>query len=188
MNELKQMAYIGFPLMGALSVIDERLGGAFAVGGSLSLVAAGLLKRQVGDLDIIVYNKRIITAFFCEEKYNLRYCASSMKNVSHKDRTPRWSFEIDSIRVCAFYDENPREYVKLQLVNGLVIKVANPKHAIIATKNFITRLMDYHHLMGYQIKSLRKHTSDLVEIYTNLPKKAWYYDQMHCSFNTNDIL
>lgn len=163
----------------------KKSGIEFSVGGSFSLFVWDIIDRKINDLDIIVKRQEDLK-YFSEnyeesfEKYHEESTLSgevviedigdlldnpfTLKKIKYISKQKR--VKINDINVCVFYSEEEENAEYFDLVHlDEPIKVADPKYAILAKKNYLTGFGDIAKISHWdESKILRyvKHISDIM--------------------------
>lgn len=154
------------------------------VGGSISLVAWGVVNRPIGDIDIVVPELESLDDL--EVEYDVDYDfvdsvelvptvdeGKKMVLQKHKRPEPRpinqITFKIGDVKCCAFL--NKGEETKPVMLGDIEFQVAHPKHAVEAKRKYYQHLMKKVKLTEAQEARLKKHLVDI------LMYEAWEFQQ-----------
>lgn len=167
------------------SVVEklEQIGINFVIGGSLSLYLYGVIDREIGDLDLIIYDKGEFNKFIqnfevvddeylgddrLTKKDRMKILAKSLQ----KDNLLNWlenfdanqmRFLIDGINVCVFYS-NEQEDSTYFLVGEHEIKASQPQFAIQVKRKYLKKFdtTEMHNWDEFKKEKYVKHLTDIL--------------------------
>lgn len=168
MTEEEQIKYLGLDKLNVIDKINIVLNGEFQLTGSISLVEYGIVKRKIGDIDIVVKSLDRLKVVFDQKGYDFKEWFDYSEELENPKNTlqgkgkvtNRISFEIDGIKCCAFYGPLETFNVCTYMLNR-EFKVSHPRYSIEAKKKYVQRLFEKDHLNPFQVSSLSKHNSDI---------------------------
>ena len=153
-----------------LEVLQEftELGWDFNISGSLSLLCQGLLDRPVKDLDLVVTSFEPMEAWRKNNNKSwVKYSESVCEIPGEVPEDIYMGFTYRGLKIDLFLKEELEDSKEVQVSDG-IYKCSNADYIIAAKIEFINKFYTKGIASGLckdRLKTLRKHTQDLEEIF-----------------------
>ncbi|MGB1216446.1 MAG: hypothetical protein ACPG5P_01135 [Saprospiraceae bacterium] len=163
MTAKEQIQLIGIDKFNVLDRIHQLLKGKFLITGSISLLAYGICKRTIGDIDILVDDLDAFKTLL--EKQNFMTEEGGHYDKGNNFIPERVGFSIKGVKCCAFRRKPRQRFKSFSFLASRTFNVAHPKGAIEAKKGYVKVLYSEDRLTAAQIARLNKHSADIEAYY-----------------------